>query len=170
MVKLLVRATILGYFGFFMVAALGYGYYWHLHWRTPEQPIAFPHTVHAGQLELACASCHIWVESSPEAGVPPLEKCMSCHRNVATERPEVRKLARHVEEEDPVAWNRVHTLPDFIYFSHKRHIAAGLDCSLCHGRVREMEKIRRVRSLEMGWCITCHWGRGAPTDCAICHM
>lgn len=170
MVKLLIRMTILGYVGLFLAASLGYGYLWHRQWRTPSQPIAFPHTIHAGQLELPCNFCHLWVEKSPRAGVPPLDKCMSCHRTVATERDEIKKLTRSYENKEPVAWNRVHSLAGFVYFSHERHVKAGVDCSHCHGRVREMTKIRRVRPLQMGWCITCHWGWEGPTDCAACHM
>jgi hypothetical protein len=136
---------------------------------APGQPIDFPHTVHAGTLALPCDFCHAFAARARHAGAPPLETCMGCHRAIATEREEIRKLTRYYEEGRPVEWNRVYTLPDFIYFSHKRHVKAGVECSECHGDVREMEKIRRVSSLTMGWCVSCHRVRGASRDCAVCH-
>ena len=136
---------------------------------APDQPIAFPHTIHAGTLALPCEFCHLFVDRSRHAGVPPVETCMSCHSSVATEREEIRKLARYYREETPIEWNRVHSLPDFIYFSHKRHVKAGVDCAECHGDVKGMPKIRRVSSLTMGWCVSCHKIRGASRDCATCH-
>lgn len=136
---------------------------------APAQPIAFPHTVHAGTLALPCDFCHAFAARTRHAGAPPLERCMECHRAIATDREEIRKLTRYYEEGRPVEWNRVYELPDFIYFSHKRHVKAGVDCSECHGDVREMAKIRRVSSLKMGWCVSCHRVRGASRDCAVCH-
>lgn len=137
---------------------------------APAQPIDFPHTVHAGQLELACTFCHVDAERSPSASAPPLSICMSCHETIALDRPEVRKLRGHVERKEPVVWRRVHSLPSFIHFTHVRHVKAGVDCAVCHGGVASMARVTRVRPLTMGWCITCHRTRGAPTDCATCHV
>src|SRR4030067_1952114 len=94
---------------------------------------------------------------------------MSCHRAIATDKEEIRKLTRHYEEKRPVLWIRVYSLPEHVYFSHKRHAKAGVDCAECHGMVGAMIKIRRVGSLEMGWCVSCHRVKGAPRDCATCH-
>lgn len=166
-------AAVFGWLGFFVLAfllTLGVGVFrLRSMAAAPDQPIAFPHTIHAGKLSLPCDFCHLFVGRSREAGAPPLEKCMSCHRTVATDRDEIRKLTRFYEEKQPVEWIRIHSLPDFIYFSHKRHVKAGVDCSECHGNVREMKKIRRVSSLKMGWCVSCHRVRGASRDCATCH-
>lgn len=167
--RLLARLALLGYFGVCLLAAGGIAWYRGLSPTAPAQPIAFPHTVHAGRLGLACTFCHTFAESSPMAGVPPLETCMTCHRTIAVERPEVRKLRGHVERREPVVWTRVHRLPDHVHFSHKRHVRAGVDCAVCHGAVAKMERVRRVRPLTMGWCVTCHRAKGAPTDCATCH-
>lgn len=136
---------------------------------APEQPIAFPHSVHAGRLNLECGFCHTFAERSPRAGIPPLATCMTCHGSIAVERPEIRKLRGYVERREPVAWRKVHLLPDHVHFTHKRHVRAGIDCSACHGGVARMERVKRVRPLTMGWCVTCHRLRGAPTDCATCH-
>jgi len=167
--KLLVKLALVGYFGLFLLLTAALAFYWERWQKPPEQPIAFPHTIHAGQLELACTFCHENAARSPRAGAPSIRKCMSCHQTVAVDNPEVKKLRRYHQEEEPIAWVRLHTLPDHVYFTHKRHIKFGLDCSDCHGEVRKMEKMQRVRSLEMGWCVTCHRSLGAPTDCATCH-
>ena len=82
---------------------------------------------------------------------------------------EIRKLTGYVGGKRPVEWVRVHALPDFIYFSHKRHVKGGVDCRACHGDVGRMKKIQRVSMLTMGWCVSCHKARGASTDCATCH-
>ncbi len=167
--KPIVIAALLGYFGAFLLAVAGLGYFWLGTDPAPEQPIAFPHTVHAGTMQLPCTFCHAFVERSRHAGAPPIEVCMGCHRTVATDRGEIKKLTRYYEEKRPIEWKRVYALPDFIYFSHKRHIKAGLACAACHGDVAGMKRVRRVSNLVMGWCVSCHRVRNASTDCATCH-
>jgi hypothetical protein len=159
---------IAGYFGFFLTAFAGLGHLWHGR-MIPDQPIAFSHVQHAGILALPCTFCHIHVENSPQAGVPPLEICMSCHQTIAVDRPEIRKLTRHWEEGQPIYWERVYAVPDFILFNHKRHVRQGVECTACHGAVAQMEVVYRVVPLEMGWCVSCHRSWQAPTDCMTCH-
>jgi hypothetical protein len=167
--KPIVIAALLGYFGAFLLVVAGLGYLWYRSDPAPEQPIAFPHTVHAGTLQLPCTFCHLFAERSRHAGAPPLEVCMGCHRTIATDREEIKKLTRHYNEKKPVEWKRVYALPDFIYFSHKRHVKAGLVCAACHGDVAGMVRVRRVSNLVMGWCVSCHRVRNAPMDCWTCH-
>ena len=169
MKKTLVAIAVLGYFGASVLLVAGLGYLWHRSDPAPVQPIAFPHTVHAGGLRMACVYCHTFVERSRSAGAPPLEICMGCHRSIATDREEIRKLTRYYEEKRPIEWKRVYALPDFIYFSHKRHVKAGVECAMCHGNVAGMRRVRRVNELIMGWCVSCHRVRGASRDCATCH-
>jgi hypothetical protein len=80
----------------------------------------------------------------------------------------------------PLAWARVHDLPDFVYFDHSIHVAKGVGCVECHGRVERMPRIERVASLEMQWCLECHRERARRdrgnllsvqrlTDCSTCH-
>ena len=59
-------------------------------------------------------------------------------------------------EQRPIAWVRVHNLPDFVYFDHSVHLASGVGCSTCHGRVDQMARVEQVESLSMGWCLECH--------------
>jgi hypothetical protein len=167
--KTAIRIAVSAYFGALLLITAGLGYSWYQGGQAPDQPIAFPHTIHVSKLNLPCNFCHIFVDRSRHAGAPPVETCMSCHKAIATEKEEIRKLTRYYEENRPIEWNRVYSLPDHVYFSHKRHVKAGVDCENCHGKVGAMKKIRRVGSLEMGWCVSCHRARGAPRDCATCH-
>lgn len=164
-----VLLAVTAYFGVLLLATAGLAVSWHRAGLAPDQPIAFPHTIHVSKLNLPCTFCHLFVDRSKHAGAPHLGICMSCHRTIATDREEIRKLTRHSEEKRPVEWNRVYFLPEHVYFTHKRHVKAGVDCSECHGQVGTMRKIRRVKSLKMGWCVSCHRARGAPLDCATCH-
>jgi hypothetical protein len=78
-----------------------------------------------------------------------------------------------------IPWVRVHNLPDFVYFDHRAHVAAGVTCQHCHGPIESMERVRQVESLSMGWCVNCHretteigidgHSVHASTDCAVCH-
>lgn len=56
----------------------------------------------------------------------------------------------------PIQWTKVHNLPDFAYFDHRPHVAAGVACQKCHGPVETMERVRQTESLTMGWCVNCH--------------
>lgn len=167
--RFFVIIVIAGYFGAFILLTTGLGYHWHSTKRAPHQPMAFPHTVHVGKLKIACHFCHFYADKSRHAGVPYVETCMVCHSAIATDKPEIQKLARYYEEKRPIEWNQVYVVPDHVYFSHKRHVKAKVNCSSCHGDVGTMEKIRKVRSLDMGWCVSCHKEKGAPLDCATCH-
>jgi hypothetical protein len=162
------RMALLGYFLLFLPVLALLGSRWHGR-QVPPQPIAYSHEIHAGRLALPCTFCHAQVENSPEATVPPVATCLNCHRTVATDRPEVQKLLDYERRGEAIHWQRVHALPDFIYFTHKRHVRAGVDCASCHGQIARMAVVRRAVPLQMGWCITCHRARGAPTDCATCH-
>jgi hypothetical protein len=136
---------------------------------APVQPIAFSHKVHAGDHGFPCLYCHMHAAESPVAGVPPVKTCMGCHEVIATDRPDVEKLARHWEEKRPIEWVKVNDLPDFVRFTHVRHVRGGVECTECHGPVSAMTVVRREASLSMGWCLECHIDRGADIDCAVCH-
>jgi hypothetical protein len=162
---------ITAYFAFFIAVTVLLGFLWFRNDKPPEQPIKFIHKTHVDLVGLQCTFCHDKVEKSTFAGVPPVQKCMSCHQSVRTDSPEIQKLTRYWEEKKPVPWIKVYSFPlrNYIHFSHKRHIKAGLECANCHGEVRLMRELRRVPKLEMGWCVSCHRSKGAPTDCTTCH-
>jgi hypothetical protein len=122
-----------------------------------EQPIAFPHDRHVKVLGMDCQYCHSSARKGIHAGVPPTQLCMGCHNLVSTEgRPELDKLKTYYANNEPVPWVKVHDLPDFVYFSHKRHVVGGVQCQECHGQVQDMGVAQRVSTLEMGWCLDCH--------------
>jgi hypothetical protein len=65
-------------------------------------------------------------------------------------------IADHRRPATPIAWIKVHNLPDFVYFDHRPHVNAGVSCQTCHGPVETMERVRQVQDLSMGWCVNCH--------------
>ena len=137
--------------------------------EPPTQPIAFSHKVHVADNGMTCQYCHLYPNRSPVAGVPSVKKCMGCHLVTAVDKTEVQKLHTFWNRKEPIPWLKVHNLPDHVYFSHKRHVRAGITCQVCHGPVENMQRVRRVSSLEMGWCVTCHKENQASIDCLICH-
>lgn len=133
------------------------------------QPIAFSHRVHARDNQVPCLYCHAYARRGPVAGLPSVQRCAGCHSTIATDAAEVRKLMGFWQRRQPIPWRRVHDLPDYVRFDHKRHVVSGVDCRECHGDVAGMDAAVRVSSLEMGFCIGCHDRRGASTDCLTCH-
>jgi hypothetical protein len=160
-----------------VVVALVMGFEWwvnafHDRDYAPEQYIKFSHKLHAGDLHMDCKYCHFNAARGKHAGVPPMSVCLGCHGDpggkVNADKPEIQKLLAIkdqgkytdengvVHEGGVVHWNRVHKLPDFVYFSHQWHIAAGVACQTCHGPVEEMAVVKQYATLTMGWCLDCH--------------
>lgn len=132
-----------------------------------EQPIQFTHYRHVTMLQMDCQYCHTEARRSIHAGAPPVELCMGCHKHVFTDKPEIQKLASYWESQEPVPWSKVHDLPDYVHFSHKRHVRAGVDCTECHGQIgsqgewpagdaQQADVMIREAPLQMGWCLDCH--------------
>jgi hypothetical protein len=138
---------------------------------TPEQPINFSHKIHAGDFEIPCMYCHTQARRSISAGVPSVNKCVGCHNNVATDRPQIRKVMNYFANKEPIPWIKVHDLPDFVYFPHKRHVQADVECQTCHGPVETMEKVTRMAPVKMGECLACHRKNEVEhgVDCWTCH-
>lgn len=132
-------------------------------------PVAFDHRVHVADNGLDCQLCHAYARRGPVAGLPPVARCAGCHRFVAAESPAVESLMARFEAGEPLAWTRVHQLPDYVRFTHKRHVRAGVACRTCHGDVGAMRSVEQVAPLTMGWCVGCHEQRQAPDDCLVCH-
>jgi len=124
---------------------------------APEQPIKFSHKLHAGQYQINCNYCHTGVYSGKGANVPSANICMNCHNAIKRESPEIQKIYRAIEKDEPIQWVRVHNLPDLAYFNHSQHTnVGGLECKNCHGDIDKMEVVEQRSSLTMGWCIDCH--------------
>ncbi|RMA65703.1 c-type cytochrome [Ulvibacter antarcticus] len=162
-------------YGWMMQVGVDQGY-------APVQPIHFSHKIHAGDNKVDCNYCHSSARKSKTSGIPSLNVCMNCHKNISeyageadlesgyTQEfytKEIKKLYDAVGWDEttqaytgntkPVKWTRIHNLPDFAYFNHSQHVTvAGVDCQKCHGPVEEMEIVEQFAPLTMGWCINCH--------------
>jgi hypothetical protein len=120
------------------------------------QPVQFSHEHHVSGLGIQCVYCHSTVERSAMAGVPPTQTCMSCHSQVWTEAPALAPVRDSYAKGEPIQWNRVHDLGDFVYFNHSIHVKQGVGCSTCHGRVDQMQQVAKAEPMTMGWCLGCH--------------
>ncbi len=165
-----------GYFayGYMMQVGVDQGY-------APVQPIHYSHKIHAGDNQIDCNYCHSSARQSKHSGIPSLNVCMNCHKNISEVAPEtateeyskefydgeIAKLYKAVGwdvenqqytgKTEPVKWVRIHNLPDFVYFNHSQHVTvAGVACQTCHGEIQTMEVVEQFAPLTMGWCINCH--------------
>jgi hypothetical protein len=162
-------------YGYLMQVGVDQGY-------MPVQPIHYSHKIHAGANQIECKYCHSSARVSKHSGIPALNVCMNCHKNIAEYNGEedlengytkdfytneIKKLyaavgwdeenQRYTGETQPVKWVRIHNLPDFVYFNHAQHVQVGqIECQTCHGPVEEMEVMYQYSPLTMGWCINCH--------------
>jgi hypothetical protein len=127
----------------------------------PDQPVKFSHKVHAGDNQINCMYCHNTVSFSKSAGIPDVNVCWNCHSLVRegkhSGKHEITKIVEAYESKIPIEWVRVHNLQDHVFFSHAQHVGvARLECATCHGPIGEMDRVRQVSDLSMGWCINCH--------------
>ena len=134
----------------------------------PEQPIHFPHDLHAGVMKIDCQYCHSGAYKSKNATIPSLNICMNCHKVVKQDSPEIQKIYAALgydpktqkydsTKQRPIQWVRVHNLPDLVYFNHSQHVkVGGIKCQTCHGPVQTMKEIYQYSPLTMKWCIQCH--------------
>jgi hypothetical protein len=123
---------------------------------TPVQPVPFSHKHHVSGLGLDCRYCHISVEYSANAGMPPTETCMTCHSQIWTNAAMLAPVRESLAEKKPLRWTRVYTLPDYVYFDHSIHIAKGVGCTECHGPIGDMPLTWKATTLYMSWCLACH--------------
>ncbi len=163
----------LGIIGLVLLGALIFGIR-----RTqlpPPQPLQFPHAKHVS-LGIQCLFCHPGALRGQSPGLPTVSKCNACHQQVKKSSPELTKLAAYVKNNEQINWVPVALVPDFVYYSHRPHIAAGLNCENCHSEIGQMT-VAVPQKMNMGWCIGCHRTRykNDPvmltklTDCATCH-
>ncbi len=167
--KWLIRAAVVA--AIVLIAILAYMYVLPLDLldRSPIQPIAFSHKIHAGDNSIPCIFCHRAAPKSTVAGIPAVADCRACHMFIAQDKPEIKKLMGYWDRKEPIPWVRVYWVPDFVYFPHMMHIRAGRMCSDCHGDVAGMTRVKRSRKIEMGWCLGCHKEYKASIDCWTCH-
>ena len=121
-----------------------------------EQPVPFSHQHHVAGLGIDCRYCHTSVETAAFAGIPPTQTCMNCHAQIWTNAQMLEPVRSSFATGTPLVWSRVHRLPDFVHFNHSIHIAKGIGCSSCHGRIDKMGLTYQASPLTMEWCLQCH--------------
>jgi hypothetical protein len=121
-----------------------------------QQPVPFSHKHHVQDLGLDCRFCHASVEESAFAGIPPTKTCMACHATIWKDAEMLAPVRASMKSDLPIAWTRVHDLPDFAYFDHSIHLKKGIGCTTCHGAVERMPLTWREATLNMDWCLACH--------------
>lgn len=155
------KASIVGG-GAVAAAVVGLGYLiLHSPYQTEvsvvkPQPVPFSHEHHVGGLGIDCRYCHTSVEESYYAGMPPTYTCMSCHSQIWNQSPMLAPVRESLALDKPLAWNRIHDVPDYAYFNHSIHVAKGVGCVTCHGRVDKMPLAWKTEQMTMGWCLECH--------------
>lgn len=158
----------------FVCAAAVVGFLF-LFYRTPgtdigvAQPIPFSHRVHSGVKNIQCEYCHPYVAQSIHPGLPPVEKCLHCHKYIIAKHPEIVKEHWYYDMRAPTPWKKANYLAEHVVFNHQRHIKKEVACRECHGAVETMDRIRG-QYFYMEFCITCHRQRNANLDCWLsCH-
>lgn len=169
------RKAILGTIAFAVLLLVVVGGYLGLRSAraATDQPIAYSHRIHI-QAGVQCLYCHSESTRSQIAGIPSVEKCMGCHAVIAKEGEAVQTLVEYWERGEAISWEKVNHQPDFVYFSHQRHIGSGVNCETCHGNVGEMDLAEPVGRMDMGWCLDCHLEQAPEktthlADCLTCH-
>ncbi|PIQ24253.1 cytochrome C [bacterium (Candidatus Blackallbacteria) CG17_big_fil_post_rev_8_21_14_2_50_48_46] len=149
----------------------------------PTQPINYSHELHAGQLAIDCQYCHTGASKGRHANVPAVETCMNCHTVARTDRPEIKKLTAFYKENKPIPWQRIHKLPEHVYFNHSVHVNKGLACQECHGQIQTMPVVAQAKPFMMADCLACHRTapqkyphlvnltglKKGPENCTACH-
>lgn len=126
-------------------------------YQVVDQPVPFSHQHHVGELGIHCYYCHTSAEESAYAGIPPTETCMNCHQQIWRGNDEYLGVVRDsYKTNESIVWNKLHNLPHYVYFNHSIHVAKGVGCVECHGRVDEMPLMFQTKTLLMEWCIDCH--------------
>jgi hypothetical protein len=120
------------------------------------QPVDFPHGFHVAAVGLDCRYCHETVDTSSFAGMPPTQTCMSCHSQIRLDSALLQPVRDSWETGEPIAWNRVNSLPDYTYFNHSIHVNKGMGCETCHGRTDEQRTAVKAETFYMAWCLECH--------------
>ncbi|MEK6301869.1 MAG: cytochrome c3 family protein [Acidobacteriota bacterium] len=164
---ILLSVAVIAVGGFFLLRATARP-------EAPRQPINFDHWQHVSSKEgpeLDCTFCHEHVDKSAHATIPNAETCMTCHETIKPDSAEVQKLAAFSNRKEQPPWQRVYWFERDanVFFSHKAHNRAGVECSSCHGEVGTSHRVGREVNQTMGWCIDCHRRRAASVDCYVCH-
>jgi hypothetical protein len=174
LVKKPIFLALMGLFILLFLCSASYGVW--LTQQPPEQPIQFNHSLHIG-FGVQCLYCHPGAWKVASASIPTQTKCWGCHQQFPIKGEEQQILANAVANNEPIQWVPVFIMPDFVFFNHRPHIAAGLNCETCHGEISRQAVAEPRPRLNMGWCLDCHRTQAANnevlltklTDCGTCH-
>ncbi len=136
------------------------------------QPIAYNHNKHVEENDMECLDCHVYAEENAQASIPNIEDCIVCHEEAVTESESESTLLSYIQENKVIPWRQVYVVPDYAYFSHRRHVKLGeLDCTICHGDVGRFAEPISEPFVEpvMDWCMDCHEEKNVSNDCYACH-
>jgi hypothetical protein len=136
----------------------------------PEQPIHFSHKLHVEQQKMQCTNCHQLATKSRHSGLPTANLCMACHIVIKADSVEIKKVAEYKKKGEAIPWVRLYQLPNFVYYSHRRHVNSGIACNTCHGSTGTTDVSEATRTFTMRFCMDCHREKGASNDCATCHQ
>jgi hypothetical protein len=110
--------------------------------HTVAQPVPlFSHQIHVTGLQIDCRYCHYTVERTASAGMPSSATCLPCHNEAWRSGAIFAPIRASLATGRPIAWQRIHRLPEYVYFNHAIHVNKGVGCETCHGRI---------------WCLNCH--------------
>lgn len=135
-----------------------------------QQPINFNHKIHASDNQIPCQYCHIYARRSYSSGVPPVNICIGCHgteslKILAVDKSEADKVRQYWTRQEPIPWVKIHDLPDFVRFPHKKHINAELN-RLKEEAGQQCNEQQAPRSLE---CKVKKFKAGGDERCTACH-
>ena len=141
-----------------------------IHPKHPVQPIAYTHAVHLAK-GLQCTFCHAGVDQGPEASIPNVTFCMTCHQAIDTDHPEIKKIAAYQARGEDIPWVRVYDYSEsaHVRFNHAPHIRAQVSCATCHSDMTKQTTAERKVDLNMGYCVKCHEEKRVSIDCETCH-
>jgi len=148
--------VILGGLAFFAYTQIARSSYLTNQYLERQQPVQFSHKHHAGDDGIDCRYCHQTVETTATAGMPSTQTCMNCHSQLWSDSPYLEPVRASFRDNKPIQWERVHDLPEYVYFNHSIHVAKGVGCSTCHGQIDNMPAVYQENSLQMEWCLACH--------------
>ena len=152
----MIVAVVLGGVAFYAYTQIARSAYITGKFLEIQQPVQFSHKHHVGDDGIDCRYCHSAVETTATAGMPPTQTCMNCHSQIWADSPYLEPVRASFRENKPIEWERVHDLPEYVYFNHSIHVAKGVGCSTCHGPIDEMPAVYQENTLQMEWCLSCH--------------
>jgi hypothetical protein len=152
----MVSVVLVGGLAFFAYTQIARSSYLTNRYLERQQPIQFSHKHHAGDDGIDCRYCHQTVETTASAGMPSTQTCMNCHSQLFADQSYLEPVRASFRDNKPIEWERVHDLPEYVYFNHSIHVAKGVGCSTCHGQIDNMPAVYQENTLQMEWCLACH--------------